>query len=53
MERKITKDQKLRGHKESNASAEKGLSMLRRAQHERKMVNLINSLPVRPELVEG
>ena len=34
-------------------SAEKGLSMLRRAQHERKMVNVINHLSVRPELVEG
>jgi hypothetical protein len=34
-------------------SAEKGLSMLRHAQHERKIVNVIDHLPVRPELVEG
>ena len=31
-------------------SAEKPLGMLRRAQHERKNLNLINSISVRPEL---
>ena len=34
-------------------SAEKPLGMLRRAQHERKILNVINPLPVRPEALEG
>ena len=34
-------------------SAEKPRAMLRQAQHERKILNVINPLPVRPEPVEG
>jgi hypothetical protein len=34
-------------------SAEKPLGMLRRAQHERKILNVINPSPVRPEALEG
>ena len=34
-------------------SAEKPLGMLRQAQHERKILNVMNPLPVRPEALEG
>jgi hypothetical protein len=34
-------------------SAEKPLGMLRQAQHERKILNVINPDPVRPEALEG
>ena len=34
-------------------SAEKPLGMLRQAQHERKILNVINPLTVRPEALEG
>ncbi len=34
-------------------SAEKPLGMLRRAQHERKILNVNKPLPVRPEALEG